>query len=319
MANIEDGPLADFQRDAQKPPEDKRKAKKTKAPKPPKPPKPPRKSKPPKPPKPTKPPKPSKPPKARRVRGKSGHGRLKRVLFVCLAVIGTAAVLSGAGYLTARKWAMEFVEQYTQKEPSELPRAEVTGDELAAIEQRVAAFADAVKAGTRTEPLALSEQEVNALLHGSDAWDRFEGDAYLDMQGRDVTAKLSMPLDSAGWDMLKGRYLNGTAVVRVSFDEGQLSVMADDFSVKARELPEKWRGLVRTRNLAQSVNQDSELAEVLDRIESIRVKASALFITPKTPAPGQSGQPAGDDEAREAEEPAGQEAGTPDKEESESA
>jgi len=303
MANIQDGPLADFQRDARKPPDPPRKATKSKAPRP----------------KRTSPPKPPKAPKPRRAPRKHGRRRLKKAVLACVVAAGVLGVLCGAAYLTARKWAAEFVEQYTQAQPWDVPQAALAGKQLAAVEKRVAAFAEAVRAGTQTEPLALSEDEVNALVQGNEAWHPFEGRAHLSFEGHDVTAKLSIPLESAGWENLKGRYLNGTAAVLVSFEHGRLSVIADDFSARAKKLPQEWQGVVRTRNLAEDANRDSGFARMLEGIEGIEVKASALFITPKTAAAHRNEYGAENEKAGPAHEPVGEAADQPNREDPEPA
>jgi len=86
-----------------------------------------------------------------------------------------------------------------------------------------------------------------------------------------------------GLNMLKGRYLNGSATFNLSFQNGTLSVTPQGIQVKGEPLPEVYLREIRKQNLAVALTNNPEAAAVLRGLEEITLKDGKLVIAPKQP------------------------------------
>ena len=74
-----------------------------------------------------------------------------------------------------------------------------------ALKDRVEAFRKAVEAGTATEPLVLTSDDLNALIEENA---ELKGKVYVKIEGDEVKGQVSIPLERlADLPMFKGRYL----------------------------------------------------------------------------------------------------------------
>ena len=269
MGNFENGPLADLQKEAQ----EKDRAHGTQesqgSPKQPAPqgPRPPRQG------------------------GGGGRNCLLIGLIGCLVVFLLLVVLVVVAFYAGQSWISGMVDQYTDTEPAQLPQTGLTQEEMDAVTQRAETFGKAIEAGEPAQPLTLTARELNALIQGSGPWRELGGDAHVEISDGQITAQVSIPLDKLGWDMFQGRYLNGSATVTVSFENGRLFVFAEDFSVKGDALPEEFRQQLRAQNFAEDLNEDREFMEAFKGINSIAVKDDVLVVTPKNLASTEEGAP----------------------------
>ncbi len=65
-----------------------------------------------------------------------------------------------------------------------------------------------MEAGTASEPLVLSSDDLNALIEDKP---EMKGKIYVTVEGDEVKGRVSIPLGELGLPMVKGRYLNGKA------------------------------------------------------------------------------------------------------------
>ena len=78
--------------------------------------------------------------------------------------------------------------------PRELPKVEMPAEQRQALKDRVEAFRKAVEAGTPTEPLVLTSDDLNALIEENP---ELKGKIYVKVEGDEVKGQVSIPLDIA--------------------------------------------------------------------------------------------------------------------------
>src|ERR1041385_3656635 len=99
-------------------------------------------------------PDPNQPP-VRKRRGCLFYGCLTCVVLLLLACLSVAGFV---WYLKNR------VNAYTDSAPTKLPTVEMSDADFKTLKDRVKPFGDAMDKGTSTEPLVLSEDDINALI-----------------------------------------------------------------------------------------------------------------------------------------------------------
>lgn len=209
---------------------------------------------------------------------RKGHGCF---FYGCLTLF-VLLVIAGLGLFFGTRYAInKLVDKYTATEAVALPKVEISAAEAAAAQERVKSFKAALDAGTPTEPLALTEKELNALIANSPDFADLKDKVYVGIASNRITGQISMPLDKFPIGKTAGRYLNGAAAFNVSMDNGVLLVTLDSLAVKGEPLPAQVLQGLAQQNLAKDVDQDVKRAELLRKIATIEVKEDRLVITPR--------------------------------------
>ena len=131
--------------------------------------------------------------------------------------------------------------------------------------------------------LALSGDELNALILTDPNLRALKGQLYVSIEDNQVKGQLSVPTARVGLGVFRHRYLNGSGTFNVSLTNGTLYVSAQNLSVKGKPIPEKYMQQVRRQNLAQSFNDDPKISVGLNKLQSIEVKDGKLVIVPAPP------------------------------------
>lgn len=195
----------------------------------------------------------------------------------CIAVL----VLAVGGFFTIRYAIKSVITQFTDAAPQKLPKPQLSPAELQIAKERIAAFRDGLKAGRTGTILELKGEEINALFAGGPASLPLQDWVYANVEGDQIKGQISLPLDRLRMPLVKGRYLNGTAVFKVSLANGILDVRADSIEVKGKPLPKSLMSAFRKRNLAEHTARDAQAAEVLQKLQSIEVKDGTITIKGK--------------------------------------
>jgi len=206
-----------------------------------------------------------------------------------LALIVVLGIIAGAYFV--KKKVNSLVENYTDSQPMSLPAVQMSKDDVAQLKKRLDAFEQSVRDHKPTEPLVLTSDEINALLEDSTLSQQFKGKVHVSLDGDKVKADLSLPLESFGFKMYKGRYLNGSGTFDVSLHGVVVDVTPDTINVKGHPLPDAYMQAFRNQNFAASLNKDSNASPVLAGIQEIEVKDSKLIVIPKSEAGGAEASP----------------------------
>jgi hypothetical protein len=194
---------------------------------------------------------------------------------VVLLVLVLGALMVGLHYVK------KMVNQYTDTRPMELPTVQMSQSEVSSLKQRVETFGQAVREQRPIQPLALTADDINALIGNSRDREALKGKFYVIMENDQLKSEVSVPLREVGLSMFKGRYLNGSATFNVSFHNGALSVTPQTIVVKGKPLPEVFMQEIRKQNLATKPAEDPEVVALLRGLEEIQVKEGKLVVVPK--------------------------------------
>ncbi len=189
-----------------------------------------------------------------------------------------AALLIFLGYTFLNRTVNRFVANYTETQPAPLAEVELPESEQEALEERVKRFGEALESETGPAELVLTAEELNALIQESPD---FKERVFVAIDDDRIKAEVSIPLEEIWPERLEGRYLNGTATLRVSLEGGVLVVMAEDLQVKGEPLPASIMREVEKVNFAQDLQNDPEFAKKMARFESITVKDDKVILRTK--------------------------------------
>jgi hypothetical protein len=209
----------------------------------------------------------------RRGKGCAFYGCLAGI--VCMLAILVAFLL---GIHMFKKMLTEF----TDTQPMALPTVELPPAELRQLQQRVEDFSDAVRAEKPTPPLELTGNEIDALLSSNPDFRAARGKVYVTIDGGKLKSQLSVPMEQVGLPRFKGRYLNGTATLDLSLQNGVLRIAPEQFLAKdGKPLPSIYLNVIRKQNLGARLNENPRLSIAMDRLKSIEVKDGKLVLTAK--------------------------------------
>jgi len=204
-------------------------------------------------------------PEAKKGHGCFFYGCLTVVIIAILAAVGVGLVV-----FKVRNIAMSF----TSDKPVDIPVVVLPAEEMAALDARVMAFQQAM---TNDQParLVLTAAEINAKLNSSREFAQMGGKANVRLEGDRITAALSMPTDPFG---LKGRYLNGTAQLRIGLEAGRLVVFVDQIEANGKAPPESIMKELRSKNLAEDSMKDPDTAATIAKLKRIAVENGTIVV-----------------------------------------
>jgi hypothetical protein len=185
----------------------------------------------------------------------------------CLLAILVAALI---GVHIVRKAFLT----YTDTAPMVLPPVEMSPAQTAETQQRFRTFVDAVRAGQAVAPLALTGDEINALIATTNSSQKALGDSVrLSVEDSQLKGDVSIPL--------AGRYVNGTGTFSVSLQNGILNLNVRSLTVKGKPVPASFMKGLSAQNLAAGAQNDPGVSAVLNRLQDIQLKDGKLLLVPK--------------------------------------
>jgi hypothetical protein len=184
-------------------------------------------------------------------------------------------ILLGILAFVAYRAMTQYIEQYTSTTPVTLPKVDMPEEARQALKDRVEAFRKAVNAGTPSEPLVLTSDDLNVLISENED---LKGAIYVTVEGDEVKGKVSFPLDKLNIGMVRGRYLNGEADLKASLKDGVLIVTLDSIEVNGKRPPEEFLQGMRQQNLAKDAYKDQQTAEMMRKLESLEIKDGKIIL-----------------------------------------
>jgi hypothetical protein len=192
-----------------------------------------------------------------------------------LLVMVLGALMVGLHYVR------KVVNQFTEAQPMELPKVQMSPGEIDKLKQRAEAFQKAVREQRPAEPFILAADDINALIASVPELQPFKDKFYVSLDGDHVKGEVSVPLREMGLGIFKGRYLNGSATFNLAFSNGVLSVTPQTILVKGAPVPEVYMQEIRKQNLATGVTNNPAAMTVLQGLQEIQVKEGKLVVVPK--------------------------------------
>src|SRR5262249_31283659 len=123
--------------------------------------------------------------------------------------------------------------------------------------------------------IVLTADEINSLIAEKP---EFKGKVHIAIEGDQVIGQVSIPLDDLGIPLTKGRFLNGTTALTVSFDHGYLDVRMKSIEVNGKKPPPNVMTSLGQQNLAKDVKFDDETGEKMRQIESLEVTDGKIYL-----------------------------------------
>src|SRR3954466_4867287 len=139
----------------------------------------------------------------RKRRGCLFYGCLTGFVFLLLILFGG---------LLGTRYFKKMVPDFTEDKPLPLPAVKMSDTEMQQVRKRVDDFRTSVRAGKPTPPLELTADEINALIATDPDLAPFKGKVYiLGIDGNQLKARLSVPMEDLALPVFRNRFLNGDA------------------------------------------------------------------------------------------------------------
>jgi hypothetical protein len=195
---------------------------------------------------------------------------------VALAVIFLASAMLGYRY------AKQTIAQFSDAKPAPLAAPQLTEPEIADLRGRIAAFGELLNSTKPAEPLALTSDEVNALIAIEPDLKSFRGKWRVNFTNDRFNAKISIPAEELEMEHLQGRYINASGAFTIVLKDGALYVNPISLvTSKDKPLPAAVMRKFQLENFAAQLNSVTNLRKAFIRLQSIEVKNGKLLIVPK--------------------------------------
>lgn len=195
-----------------------------------------------------------------------------RKLFLWLAV---ALVIALIVVVAGGWWGASYAyKNFTSVAPQALPESKLSAEAAAELRMKVGDFDIAYEAGNAAT-LKLSTAELNALVAEHTP---LGGQVYLAVTNGQLRGQVSLALDKAGVEALRGRYLNGDATFSLGMSNTAPVLCVAALAVNGRPLPGPLQALAMQRNLAADAASDATAAEYMQRIDGLRVTNDQVII-----------------------------------------
>ena len=191
----------------------------------------------------------------------------------CLVIVLLLLILIAVSGFFAYRYSMEQIQKYTAETPVVLPEVVYTEDEMQRLNDRMESFKTDVNVGQETAEIELSAEDINALISQSkDA----KGIVFVRTENDKLTCDVSIPLD--GVPLANGRFLNGSATLDARMKDGKLFVGIEDVEVKGEKLPEVFVQSLQDQNLVESLDDNPDLEDLVDRVEDFRIENGKVYL-----------------------------------------
>jgi hypothetical protein len=211
----------------------------------------------------------------------------------CLTVILVVIAVAVGVYFGTRKAINLAVANFTDTKPAELPRIQISPAQQKEIRDRFDKLSDAAARGRPAEDLVLTADEFNALLLNSPGLKGFKDELYFQVETNNLKAQVSLPLDQfqiwrslskkLAMPDLRGRYLNGTATLDASVNNGQFQLKVRDMTAKGKPLPSSFMANLQTQNLAEDANKNPDTRSLFQRVQKVEIRDGKVRMKFKTP------------------------------------
>lgn len=200
------------------------------------------------------------------------------LIWLACIFLGLALVVGVAVYLGYRQ-ATKFMDQFAQKSPLALSSVPYSQAELQAVKHRIDGFLVGARAGRTNLQLALSANDLNALV--ADSW--YSNRVRVSFTSNVMQGQFSIPFEQLGMPLFSGRYLNGSGTIAVGCSAGTLAINIEDFTVNGTKLPAHYLDWIRKQNFAHGIGTNEVTKESLQRIAKVGVRNEHLVFELKEP------------------------------------
>jgi len=215
------------------------------------------------------------------------HGKGCLFYGLVTAALVFIGVIAGI-YFGTRKAVRYAIETYTTNAPTTIPTLEISAIQQRNIANDLLKQFEARANNQAPEDLVLDEQQLNALISQPSEMRAYKGHVYLQPQGEELKAFVSLPLDQfkqwqefaqkMGGTNYAGRYMNGLAYVNLVVTNSMLTVAPRKVVVSAKSLPDQFLKQFPWSALTQPINENADFRSALQRVDGVTVQDSKVHV-----------------------------------------
>jgi len=203
--------------------------------------------------------------------------RKRRWWFRVLVGLGCLVVLAIVGLVLLVGYWQSLIRNYTATRPESLPQVANVAEATQELQARWKVFWDAVLDGKARTPFTLSAADLNVFIANiPELKDRLR----LAITNNQILGRFSTPLDQAKQKELKGRFINGTARLHLSFDDGWLTAQVLDLKANGKLVPGWVQKKVQKENLLKDLDRNPEVVTFLQNLRNVEVMDGGVILTP---------------------------------------
>ena len=207
--------------------------------------------------------------------GKKGRGCF---FYGCVTLI-IVAILAIAGIFFGIRYGIKYArDRYTANQPVAVAPVALPETEGQAVVKRVDEFKKQIQAGTATNALVLTGDELDYWIRNS-ASAQLRDNMHVKITNDQVRAQLSMPLDALGpaW---QGRFLNGDANVGITVRNGVVAFDLRSVTVGDKPVPPQILAGM-SQNMEWKLQPNDPNAALVTGFKDIEVKDGKIILHPK--------------------------------------
>jgi hypothetical protein len=202
----------------------------------------------------------------------------RRWLFWLGISLGGLVLLAAAGFVGVVSYYHSLLSKHTQNHPLALTELDRSEEAQRQVKSKWGQFYKAVLDGDARESLQLSPHDLNLLVAGiPNLGDRFR----IEIENDRLQARFSIPLEKPNKPELKGRYLNGVAVLNLKLEEdGFLTLHVAEVRANEKPIPGWLLRALKKKNLLGFFDRNVDYMEFLVGIRGVEVKDGNVVFRP---------------------------------------
>lgn len=225
--------------------------------------------------------------RARMTEGKKSGARgclFYGLITIALVFLGVIAGI----YFGTRKAVRYAIETYTTNAPAPIPLLQIPLAQQRSVADSIIQRFQVSANRQGPDELVINEDELNVLISQAPDLRAYNKHIYLQPQGNELKAYISLPLDEfkpwqqfaykMGGTNYAGRYLNGLAYVNLVVTNGLLKVSPRKMVVSAKSLPDQFMKQFPWNAVTEPVNNDPNFRSAVQQVENIFVHDSNVHV-----------------------------------------
>ena len=211
-------------------------------------------------------------PEAKKGRGCFFYGCITLMI---LAIVAVVAILLGV------RFGLKYVQKnFTSTKGVAVAPISLSPTQGERVTQRVEDFKKALRAGTATNALELTSDELDYIVRTSST-NGLQENVHLTITNNQIHAEMSLPLDMYGPNFF-GRFFNGEATVGVSQQNGIINIQLLNPKVNGQPVPAWLRSRIpQTIPWDPQQQQANPNAGAITNIGKIEITDDKLVLHPK--------------------------------------
>ena len=180
------------------------------------------------------------------------------IVFATLLCLGITALIGISSYYKF------LVRTYTSTQPVPLASVEASADAVRELMTRFEEFSTAVQNRQYPNPFKIAADEINRIIATND---KTKDVIRLIIAGNQLTAQFSVPLDQTHKKELKGRFLNGLAMLKLEFVDGFLKLNVNSLDANGKPIPNWILNKLKGKNILSDLEGNFDFLQLLQELE----------------------------------------------------